>query len=84
MRRCSRLLFVWYTIYMSVCSNSFVMYVVSLLEYVNVARVYFARGLFGSWVRRRGVYPGRNREGVVCRMLWIKVSSCWYSAVCSC
>ena len=81
-------LFVQYAIFMSVCLNSFVMYVVSLPEYVNVARVCFVRGfvgLLGSWVGKGGCiwWGGGIGKELLCRMLWIMFSSFWYSAVCS-
>ena len=64
---------------MFVCLNSFVMKVVSLPVYVNVAQV--RAGGFSLGVGVAGVdFWGRIGKAMLWRMLWI-FSSCWYSAI---
>ena len=67
---------------MFVCLNSFVMYVVSLPVYVNMAQDCVVGFLCGCGGICGVVFWGRIGK-VLCRMLWMMFSSCWYSAGCS-
>jgi hypothetical protein len=68
---------------MFVCRNNFVMNVVSLPVYVNVAQVRAVD--FFSGCRGGGGVDFRERFGktLLWKMLWTIFSSCWYSAGCS-
>ena len=67
---------------MSVCLNSFVMKVVSLSVYVNVAHLHFS-GWSSGCGGEGGVFGGGViGKSLLRRMLWI-FSSHWYSAVSS-
>jgi hypothetical protein len=74
------LLFVQYAIFIFVCLNSFVMKVVSLPVYVNVAHD-CAVGFFSGCGGICGVtFWGRIGKVLFCKMLCMTFSSCWYSA----
>ena len=63
--------------------NSFVMTVVSLPVYVNVAQG-CAAGFFSMGGGVCGVdFWGRIGKALLCRMLWMIFSSCSHSASCS-
>jgi len=67
---------------MFACLNSFVTTVVSLPVYVNVAQG-CAAGFFSEGGGVCGVdFWGRIGKALLCRMLWIIFSSCWYLAGC--
>jgi hypothetical protein len=68
---------------MSVHLSSFVMTVVSLPVYVNVAQG-CAAGFFSEGGGACGVdFGGRIGKVLLCWMLWIIFSFCWYSVGCS-